>query len=152
MAFQSVKELTGKGRYGRSRVSDSDLVFACHEATRKDSQQERMFAVVFRFSDALCKVAGIKTGDKLDVLFDKDSHMGLIRKSVDGWSASLAGKTLVMKIMFRPGLPSIKDSAPCEGVEARRDGIYFFLPPDAVWSERCAREEHSPSDLTESDS
>lgn len=139
MAFISAKDIAGTNNPTRHHHIRADVVFACYTQKHNES-----YALSFKLSNSLCKIANIKPGDRLDVLFDKDCNMALLRKSSNGWTASGKRQSetdapLYVKIIHRPGMPSIAKSSACQDVEVRRDGIYFMLPENTSWADECIR-------------
>lgn len=132
MAFVSAMDLMS---INRQRLDLCDLLFLFSKA---GSGRKRL---CFRLSDHLMTVAKMRTGDRVDVLFDKSAGMGIIKRSERGWKLSgKSGYTASVHISFQPGLPSVPESVPLEH-EVKKDGIYFIIPDSATWDENGASVE-----------
>lgn len=132
MAFVSVRDLVSNNR---ATCDKSDLLFSFNSGGSKGR-----WALCFRLTDKLMTAAKMRPGDRVDVLFDFEGGMGLIKRSTVGWkiSGKSNGSTAVIQISFKPGLPSVPHASPCE-YEVRKDGIYFYFPDCVRWDEDGAR-------------
>jgi hypothetical protein len=84
-----------------------------------------------RIDNETLKEARLILGDRLDVLFDKDARLGLIKRVKEGgWQLSKHGdKAARVRIMWAPGIPRTVEQVECTDViSSEADGVMFAIP------------------------
>jgi hypothetical protein len=140
MAFISSTELViGSGRTGvvgrGTKSSNADVVFATDKNGRKSqSTKNSFFSLRVSISQKIAKEARIINGDRVDVLFDREStpQRGLlIRVNSGGWKIMSFSKSKLCRVIVRMGLvkgmPTVSAPAECSAV-VTDEGILFDLP------------------------
>lgn len=140
MAFISATELvikTGRGSPRGAKASLADVVFATDKNGRKSKGSTgAFFSLRVSLSPKIAKEARIITGDRVDVMFDRESkpQRGMLcRVTSGGWKilASHKAKTatgrLVVRISLVKGMPTVSDAEECKAV-VTDEGILFDLP------------------------
>jgi hypothetical protein len=90
-----------------------------------------------RIDNETLKEARIFVGDRLDVLFDKEGRLGLVKRVKDGgWQLSKHGeKAARVRVMWAPGIPHTKEQVECGDVTADEvEGVMFAIPEDASFA------------------
>jgi hypothetical protein len=107
--------------------------------------------ITVRITEQLAKKARILPGDRLDLLFDKEANLGLIKRVVTGgYSATAAGVhqdkivsgrfyNVVIKATHYEGMPMFPKSTDCENVTITDEGILFTMPSDTEYSTKESR-------------
>jgi hypothetical protein len=136
MAFKSVREcFDGNASLGRrERYPSDEIVFATDQAGMK---RDGRYAMRVAIHATIAKKARLIKGDLIDVLFDEQAKVGLIKRVNDrGWTLT-SGSTcarLTVKISMKPGMPSIEKAASCP-CEVTDEGIVFTLPDSVSFTE-----------------
>lgn len=150
MAFISLSGIAdtsrGVGKYQRGPHTSSRQYIVVGMGTGGFSKNgDERKSIVIRLSTALAKEARILHGDRLDLLFDKDSRLGLLKRvNKGGYAASATGKkrdeiepskfySVTMKLTYYPGMPIFKAYTECENVNISDEGILFDIPNDVTY-------------------
>lgn len=143
MAFKSASEITK--RVQRVGPSGEDLTMTTDTQATK-SNGERSYSLRFGVSMALLKEARIMEGDRVDLLFDEEARLGLIKRvTAGGWAVGRRTSTsskITIQLTWAEGLPSVSGPSACESVSVTDEGILFVLPTGAQFGP-CARAEES---------
>jgi hypothetical protein len=137
--FVSIADLceNRKSHFGRPTYSKDDVVFATDYSGSKHGER---YAMRVSIPVAVAKRARIIPGDRVDVLFDKDSREGLVKRvNSGGWKLCETGKggsRLYVKVSFVHGMPSVVSPVSCL-CEVTDDGILFMLPDDVMFGENA---------------
>ena len=145
MAFKSVRECFGANAHGggREKYSSDEVVFATDQAGMK---RDGRYAMRVAIHSTIAKKARLIKGDLVDVLFDEQAKVGLIKRVNDrGWKLTNGHESsrLTVKISMKPGMPSIEKAAGCP-CEVTDEGIVFTLPDSVSFTENL-REKASES-------
>lgn len=150
MAFMSISAIAenekGKKNYRRGPITANRkyLVIGSNSGGKDKYGTERT-AIVCRISAPLAKEARIIHGDRVDLLIDKESGLGLLRRiSSGGYAATATGKPLkeikqgeyygiTVKITYYAGMPKFGSTTECDNVNVSDEGILFDLPKDATY-------------------
>lgn len=114
--------------------NDKNLLFSMTKSAKSKRQQ-----LVVRISKELCIQARYIPSDRLDILIDRDSRIGIIKRVKEGgYAASAAGilkknikekyYSVCLKITWANGMPRPSKSTYIEDVEVKPEGIYFSIP------------------------
>jgi len=133
MAFISTMTLTGRNGFTK-RASLADVVFATDLRGNK-SRNSSYHALRISISVKIAKEARIMNGDKVDLMFDREStpQRGLIKRvAAGGWAMTASSKNLknsrlVTRVVLVDGMPTILNSSDCNAI-VTEEGILFDLP------------------------
>ena len=152
MAFVSALSIISERRKTSSRTgprpSEDAVVLATDLSKRGDAFS---FSVRLTLSKKIVSEARLIPGDCVDVLFDRESNRGLIKRVKDGcgWKLTAAHQKaarLNVKFTWVEGLPTFKHSVGVDAV-VTDEGVLFDIPPEAQW-EGNAREDRIPFRVT----
>lgn len=130
MALINIKDLTKVKRI--SRVV-ADVVFSTDKAGVHKGEQK--YQIRLRFSDKFIEAARLKEGDSVSFIFDNETGFCQIAISDDGvCSLHKVGSKLGVALLWREGMPSINQAAPCVKAKAGHDGITFFFPEETSFN------------------
>jgi len=81
--------------------------------------------------------AGLLPGDRVDILFYKEDHLGIIKRIVKGcpgFNITTASNKERGKIhfTFREGMPYYKSRISLNSIEVKNGEIYFEFPPEDI--------------------
>lgn len=135
MTFISLTKLANiQPGLGRPKL-DCDVSFHTHITGR--NKKKATFAMVIRLSKSIAKQARLIHGDKIDIAFDVENRMGLIRRvTASQWALS----NNRIQITIREGMPTTAERVACPA-EVTPEGIQFILP-DCVSFTKNMRLEH----------
>ena len=133
MAFISTMELTGRNS-STKRMSLADVMFATDLRVNTERRTSN-HALRISISAKIAKEARIINGDRVDLMFDKEStpQRGLIKRvTVGGWAMTLNSKRLknsrlVTRVGLVKGMPTVPDATDCNAI-VTEEGILFDLP------------------------
>lgn len=152
MAFISAQKLLeecGRPASNRSRAS-SEISFATDiTRTHSGKNPDPIYSVRFSLSQEIIKKARFMPGDKVDILFDPERNAGLIKRtSSGGWALSQTNSSprIAIKFTWRPGLPTIANTAGCTEVQVTDEGIMFRFPEGTMF-DRNARAETQATEV-----
>ena len=147
MAFVSAfSEAQQNGRSGVSseklRIHGKRLFFRSAKSGKRKDGTERMPQLIFVISADLMKEARLIFGDRIDVLFDKEARLGLIKRMSGndggGWKLTPNGgnsKHGSVSISHRNAFPlPPKCGVECENVSVNDEGVLFIFPESVVFT------------------
>lgn len=137
MGFLSLTEIKKSNthmRVANAGVKQCELTVSVAKGYLRKSDNVQTYALTFRIRNDLLEKARFLNGDIVDVLFDPDQGIGLIRRNNDGAMTLHAGKSepnsCRISITLRSGMPAVKSTRACESVEVNNEGIMFTLPDE----------------------
>ena len=135
MAFKSVREcFDGSPSTGnRGRYKSDEIIFATDQAGADGDR----YAMRVAIHPSTARKARIMKGDLIDVFFDEEAKVGLVKRdNLQGWklAANSENSRLTVKIHMRPGMPSIEKATGCP-CEVTDEGIVFTLPDCVSFAE-----------------
>lgn len=136
MAYVSVRELLKKSDKGERVHSNEDVCISVNKCGAPDKD---VWALVVSISTSIAKKARFMLGDKVELLFDPEKRIGLLKRTNDGgWSLTSGGKDIksrmYFKIQFVVGMPSVKQNTGCPS-EVTPEGIEFIFPDEVSFTE-----------------
>jgi len=153
MAFISIvqlkESLDSSVLRGRHTIN-AGLVIAT-DFSGKNKEGKNRYSLRVSLSSKLAKESRLIHGDRIDILFDKESSpmRGLItRVKGNGWTLVKAGESknsrLVTKISMVDGMPTFPTAQICENVVISEEGILFDLPDECSFTEnlRAKHDRH----------
>jgi len=100
---------------------------------------KRSYAIRIAMREDIADHARIRTGDIVEVEFDKNGRGGVVRRVVEGkgfrvLSASKRGGRLYFKVTLREGIPTVAGSIECDAAVEKLGVVVFAFPPAAAVS------------------
>lgn len=149
MTFISVFDIARQqsrwtGSRGGKRLSGKILTIGINVGGKSKNGSTRQ-ALTIRLSADLAKEARLLIGDRVDVLFDKESGLGLVKRvQTGGYATTVAGMATssvkpgafyptVVKLTYYDGMPFIAERHDCENVTVTNEGIMFTLPDSVTY-------------------
>lgn len=154
MAFIAISEIlknAGKEVNPRGRQNSSAGVICATDKHGNNRKGPRGYSLRISLSSKIAKEARIIAGDRVDILFDRDSkkQQGMIVRVVNGgWKIGVGGGVkhtsptarLVVKMTYIPGMPSFPAATECPSV-VMQEGILFDLPSNCSFTENVRKEK-----------
>ncbi len=125
MGFESV--LSNGRMYSGSRTKKNGMSYATYKNKNKGDYSSAVFVIG---TDTL-KKARIVIGDRLDILYDKESGRGLLRRVLEGGrkvSKASSGSTAVISTKMNSNFPIVPHITEIKSVSICDDGIVFDWP------------------------
>lgn len=137
MAFVNLSELSSLGRDNKQFRGEYDLLITVASKDRKNKKGD--LAIVFHIGPKLSRQYRIIRGDRVNVLFDKESRTGLIKRTT-GKGQKIGGPTdgkrgaLRVQLTFKPemGIYPPEEGIFPETVTINDEGILFDVPESAL--------------------
>ena len=152
MAFISASQVaqanSTRGGYGRTGQKQNKSVRVGMTTNGLQKDKSRREAITIRFTQDVAREARILPNDRIDVFFDQENGLGLIKRiNKGGYAATIAGGlkqaeikqgeyyTIIVKFTRYKGMPFFDLSEDCENVTVTDEGILFALPSTTLWPE-----------------
>ena len=143
MGFISVNEYRNRsgvtsGRGGWNAHTGEDLVISHDLASCNKPGTKKRTSLRIRVSSGVLKQARWVIGDRIEMLFDPEAGLGLLRRVSVGGNA-LCGRSkssgATLTTSWYEGMPSVFPSAACQNVVVDEEGVLFQLPGDVSFTE-----------------
>lgn len=152
MAFISASQVaqanSTRGGYGRTgqKQNKSVRIGMTTNGPRKD--KSRREAITIRFTQDVAREARILPNDRVDIMFDRENGLGLIKRiNKGGYAATIAGGlkqtevkpgqyySIIVKFTHYKGMPFFNEPEECENVTITDEGVLFAMPPSTIWKD-----------------
>ena len=154
MAFISASQVaqanSTRGGYGRTGQKQNKSVRVGMTTNGLQKDKSRREAITIRFTQDVAREARILPNDRVDILFDRENGLGLIKRiNKGGYAATVAGGlkhselkqgeyySIIVKFTRYKGMPLFGDPDECENVTVTNEGILFALPPTVTWPDHA---------------
>lgn len=119
-----------------------DITFATNRTGYKD--KTNTYSMAIGISQSIAKLARIIPGDRVDILFDPEQRIGLIKRvNSGGWKLSgnpKGNSRLYFRVPWHQGMPSAKSTVGCLS-EIVADGIQFIFPDEISFTQNLRKEQ-----------
>lgn len=134
--FVSIKSLPRVSRGDRSSFDPQELIYAIDQTGGRERVK---YAMRIGIPSHAAKEARLIKGDRVDILFDKEAGLGLVKRvNSGGWAVSAPHKKQAERLYvcatYTAGMPSVAKSVGCP-CEVTPDGIIFTLPDEVSFTE-----------------
>ena len=144
---QSTSIARGYGRRGNKTTKSVRVGMTTNGLLKDKSRRE---AITIRFTQDVARDARILPNDRVDILFDRENGLGLIKRiNKGGYAATIAGGlkqadikpgeyyAIIVKFTRYKGMPIFDEPDECENVTITDEGILFALPPTVMWPDHA---------------